>query len=219
MNVSVILSGGVGVRFGNELPKQYQMLRGKEVIAYVVEAMKRSGLTDKIVIVAGRDDIPRLQKTYGVDCAEAGNTHNASVKSGLDFIKKHYPECRKVLFADAARPFLTGAIVDRYFEFLDEYDGVITAQHITDSLGREGEAFVDRTPYYLIQKPEAFIFEQAYAHFSAESATTAIVQQLPEGTNVKKNFDIRQNLKITYPEDLPLAEYLMELRLKEEEKK
>lgn len=215
MNISVILSGGAGVRFRNEHPKQYQLLLGKEVIAYVVEAMKKSRLTDKIIIVAGKDEIPRMRQAYGVDCAEAGSTHNASARNGLEYIREHYPSCNKVLFADAARPFLTADSVDGHFRFLEKWDGVITAQHITDSLGLEGERFTDRTPYYLIQKPEAFNFELLYEHFSAESPATAIVQQMPQEAKIKNNFDVRQNLKITYPDDLHLAEYLMGLHLKE----
>jgi len=215
MNISVILAGGIGARCGAELPKQYQLLLGREMIAYVVDAVKQSNRTHKIVIVAGKDDIPRLKQTYDVDCTEAGDSHNASTKNGLDYIKTYYSNCQKVLFVDAARPFLKAETVDRYYELLDEFDGVITAQHITDSLGREGEAVVDRAPYYLIQKPEAFRLDMLYGHFSAESTATAIVQQMPQGARIEKSFDIRQNLKITYPDDLPLAEYLMGLHLKE----
>ena len=212
MNISVILAGGIGVRCGAELPKQYQMLLGREMIAYVVDAMRQSSLTDKIVIVAGSEDIPRLKQVYDVDCALAGNSHNASAKSALDFIKANHLNCEKILFVDAARPFLTAETVDKYYELLEEFDGVITAQHITDSLGREGDAVVDRASYYLIQKPEAFRFDMLHRNFSAESPATAIVQQMPQGATIKKNFGIRQNLKITYPEDLALAEYLMGLQ-------
>lgn len=216
MNIGVVLSGGVGVRFGCELAKQYQSICGKEIIGYVVEAMKKSSEIEKIIVVAGKVDMDRLQATYDVECAVAGDTHNASVKSSLDFIHKNYPACKKILFSDAARPFLDAVTINRYFKFLDEFDGVITARHITDSLGYEGESFTDRSKYFLIQKPEAFRFDLLNRYFSGESCTTAIVQQLPQGANIKKYFDIKQNLKITYYEDLFLAEYLMRMRLKEE---
>ncbi len=215
MNVSVILSGGVGVRFGNELPKQYQNLLGKEVIAYVVEALKQSVKTDEILIVAGKEDIPRLQSAYGVSCTVAGSSHNASVKNGLEYIQAHYPSCRNVLWVDAARPFLDAKTVDQYFTWLNEYDGVITTRRITDSLGREGVAFTNREEYYLIQKPEAFKFSMLYSRFSASSETTAIVHQFPHDAAVKKCFGSNQNMKITYPEDLPLAEYLMGFNMKQ----
>jgi 2-C-methyl-D-erythritol 4-phosphate cytidylyltransferase len=211
MNIGVILSGGAGSRFGGARPKQYRSLCGKEIIGYAAEALKRSALTDRILIIAAKAHLARLQSAYGLECAEAGDTHNVSAKNGLDFIHTHYPRCRNVLFADAARPFITAEIADRYFTLLEDFDGVITAQPITDSLGQEGVSFTDRSRYYLIQKPEAFRFPLIYAHFFADSNATALVQQLPAQAAVKRCFDLRQNLKITYPEDLPLAEYWMGL--------
>ena len=214
-NISIILSGGVGIRFGNEMPKQYQMLLGEEVIAYVVGALKQSTFTGRLLIVARTDDMERLKTAYGVDCAPAGETHNGSIKNALDYIQANFSVCANVLFVDAARPFLTADTVDKYYNFLKEYDGVITAQHITDSLGFKEEMFVDRSHYFLIQKPEAFRFAPLYSCFTRESSVTAIVQQMPPGSKIMKCFDIRQNLKITYPEDLSLAEHLMASRLKE----
>ena len=218
MNVSVILSGGSGTRFGGEFPKQYCKLLGKEVVAYVVLAMKASVLTDRIVAVAQEGDVTRLKETYDIDCAEAGATHNESVKKGLAYVESRYPDCEKVLFHDAARPFLTAGFVDAYYGFLDDgFDAVITARRITDSLGRDEETFVDRTPYYLIQKPEAFRFDVLCENFSEVSPATAIVQQMPRACRVKRCFDGGQNMKITYREDLILAERLMLLRSEEKE--
>jgi len=209
MNISVILSGGTGTRFENNLPKQYSMLCNKEIIGYVANSLKLSSQSHKNLIVSAEKDIKRLSTTYGMECTIGGNTHNASVKNGLDYIKNHYPNCEKVLFADAARPFLTSKTIDEYFTLLDDFEAVITAKHITDSLGCDGKQFVDRSPYYLIQKPEAFHFNMLYNNFSANSPATAIVQQIPSTAKIKKNFTTEHNLKITYPNDLPLAEYLM----------
>jgi len=51
-NIGVILAGGVGSRFGSNIPKQYQKIGGKEIISYVIDAFKKSRLTDNIVIVS-----------------------------------------------------------------------------------------------------------------------------------------------------------------------
>ena len=99
-----------------------------------------------------------------------------------------------------------------YFRDLETYDGVITAQHVTDSLGRVGEAVTNRDEYYLIQTPEAFRFDYLYRHFSADSPRTCFVQQLPRDRNVKNYFGHTHNMKITYPEDLVHAEQIMKLR-------
>jgi len=207
MNISVILSGGSGARFGNSLPKQYSTLCGKEVISYVANSLKQSSLNNKTIIASAKEYTETLSAAYKIECAIGGDTHNSSAKNSLDYIKSHYPNCKKVLFADAARPFI--ANIDEYFTLLDNFDAVITAQRITDSLGCEGKQFVDRSPYYLIQKPEAFSFDLLYNCFSANSPATAIVQQLPSNAKIKKRFITGNNMKITYPSDLPLAEYLM----------
>lgn len=212
MNVSMILSGGIGSRFGGVLPKQYWALCGKEMIAYSVDAMKQSALTDKIIIVAGGNDLARLESVYGATCIEGASSRNGSLHNGLEYIKKNYPECENVFITEAARPFLTANIVDLYYEFLENYDAVITTSYITDSLGHEGEDVTDRSEYYLIQAPEAFRFGLLYDSFSRDSSITATVQQLPASRNVMKYFDFKHNIKITYPEDLVYAEHLLNFR-------
>lgn len=209
MNVSLILSAGVGTRFMDGMPKQYHLLLGREIIAYSVDAMKQSSLSQVVVIVAGAESVERLREQYSVPCVTGGSSRNASIKKGLDYIKTVYPLCENILINEAVRPFLTPARVDEYYRFLNDYDAVITAQPITDSLGREGEAVTDRSPYYLIQAPEAFHFDLLYRHFDADSPITATVQQLPAERNVKRYFDYKHNLKITFPEDLLYAEQMM----------
>ena len=145
-------------------------------------------------------------------CIEGDSSRNGSLHNGLAYIRKNFPACRNIFITEAARPFLTAAIVDLYYDFLEDYDAVITASHITDSLGREGEDVTNRSEYYLIQAPEAFRFDALYNHFSRDSSITATVQQLPENRNVMKYYDFKPNIKITYPEDLAYAEHLLNLR-------
>ena len=211
MNIVLILSGGSGVRFGDGLPKQYHILKGKEVISYSIDASLRSTQVEKTVVIAGRAYVERLAETYGVACIDGGASRNASLKNGLDYIRSEYPSCKRVLINEAVRPFLSTGIINEYFNCLEEYDAVITTQHITDSLGRDGEAVTMRDEYYLVQAPEAFRFDLLYQHFSADSPITATVQQLPDDRKVLKYFNFRHNMKITYKEDLLHAEQIMRL--------
>lgn len=211
MNVSMILSGGSGSRFGTDLPKQYNRLLGKEVISYSIEALKKSNSTDVIIVICDNSFAERLTSQYDVICVTGGSSRNASLRKGLDYIKVNFPECEKVFITEAARPFITAELVDKYFEYLDEYDGVITTKHITDSLGKYGEHITMRDEYYLVQAPEAFEFNAIYNSFDAESSITATSQQLPANSKVIKYFDFTRNMKITYPEDLLIAEQIMKL--------
>lgn len=88
MNISMILSSGTGSRFGGVLPKQYWNLCGKEMIAYSVEAMEQSALTDQILIIAGRKDMDRLESNYGATCIEGASSRNSSLHNGLAYIKR-----------------------------------------------------------------------------------------------------------------------------------
>lgn len=216
MNISVVLSGGTGARFGGEIPKQYYEVCGKELISYVINAVTKCQANHKTIIVAAPDYIPRLSTDYGLECVFSGEQHNHSVKNALDYIKTHYSQCKKVLFVDAPRPFITSSDIQKYFDILDEVDAVFTAKHITDSLGNANSLYIERSPYYLIQKPEGFVFDVLYDHFIIESPVTAIVQQMPQGAKVAKHYITDINLKITYPGDLILAQSLMEHHLREE---
>lgn len=211
MNIGMILSGGSGTRFGNALPKQYHELMGKEVIRYSVDALTASGKMDAVIVVADPEFVPVIREKYPVVCIEGGSTRNQSLRCGLDYIKHTFPDCEKVFITEAARPFLTTKIVETYLNALDEYDAVITARQITDSLGRVGEAVTLREEYYLIQAPEAFRFPLLYKHFKADAAISATVQQLPAERNVLNYYEFRHNLKITYPEDLVMAEHMMRI--------
>lgn len=209
MNISLILSGGTGSRMGGDLPKQYQSLAGKEIIAYTIDALKTSPLINEIVVVAASGFIEKIADRYDVITVRGGDSRNESLRNGLEYIAMNFPMCEKVFINEAARPFITSKVVDEYLTLLNLYDAVITTQPITDSLGKEGEAVTDRSQYYLIQAPEAFRFKLLYEYFSAESPVTATAQQLPPQSKVYRNFDFRNNIKITYPEDLILAEQLM----------
>lgn len=209
MNMALILSGGMGARFGGGRAKQYQQLAGKEIIAYTVDTLKNSVQIDTIIVTAANDYLTEITDKYGIQAILGGSTRNESLKNGLEYIYKEFPHCDKVFINEAARPLITTALVDEYIRLLDEYDAVITTQPITDSLGKEGEAITDRSEYYLIQAPEAFRFRLLYEHFKAESKITATVQQLPPQRKVYKFADFRNNIKITYPEDMFLAEQLM----------
>lgn len=214
MNVGVILSGGSGVRFGSELPKQYWTLRGRMVIEYSLQAFRESRLTDACVVVLAPElcencPFPRPE---GVALVPGGATRTASVKAALDHIAGALSGCEKVIVHDAARPFLTAAIVDELFAQLDSCDAVVTTKRIVDSLGSLESWFVDRENYFLIQAPEAFRFPILYRHFDPDSPTTAGVQQMPRGSRILRYERFANNLKITYPEDLTLAEGLMGLR-------
>jgi 2-C-methyl-D-erythritol 4-phosphate cytidylyltransferase len=209
MNVAIILSGGSSNRFGGDLPKQYHKICGKQVLAYSVEMLKSAKSVDRIIITAAGDYIDELKRVYNTDVITGGKTRNESLRKTLDYISENIKTCKKLFINEAARPFVTSELVNKYFDLLDGYDSVITAQCITDSLGQNGIHITDRSEYYLVQAPEAFKFDLLERHFNANSDITATNQQMPRGSSLYKNYEFHNNLKITYSYDLLIAEHLM----------
>ncbi len=94
-NIGIILSGGIGARFGGEKPKQYYELLGKEVIWYTIEAFRNSRLLDDFFCVVDENEykLGHLKNDYGINVIPGGKTRNWSFKNALDYIKEMYPEC------------------------------------------------------------------------------------------------------------------------------
>jgi 2-C-methyl-D-erythritol 4-phosphate cytidylyltransferase len=211
INVGIILSAGTGSRFKSNIPKQYVELNGKEIISYSINAFNQSKLTDFFFLVVGEKEYEsgEVENKYGIKCIKGGGSRNQSLFNALKYIGKKIPNCKNILIHEAARPLITSNIIDQYFNELEEYDAVVTTAYITDSLGKLGANFVDRSEYYLIQAPEAFNFKLLFNHFSADSTITATVQQLPANIHIKNNYGFNPNFKITYPEDLFILDQFM----------
>lgn len=209
MNIGIILSGGIGNRFGGSIPKQYQTICGKEILSFSIDALKGSKLIDKIIITSQKQYIEKLSSCYDVTTIEGGDSRNKSLYNALQYIAKNYV-CEKVIILEAARPMVTAEIVDDYLQRLDKADAVITGQKIVASLGCYYQHVVDREKYYLIEAPEAFRYPLLYENFDANSSITATNQQLPENAKIDINFSFLNNLKITYPQDIFYCEKIME---------
>ena len=115
----VLLSGGVGSRMHQSIPKQYMLLAGKPMIMHVLDKVDTIEQISKIVIVCAeeyRSAINLMLEQYGimkpVEYADAGESRQASVLSGLRKV-----ETEDVIIHEAARPFVT---VEDYLELIDE---------------------------------------------------------------------------------------------------
>lgn len=211
MNIALILSGGIGRRFESKLPKQYNLIKGRPVIDYVIEACLNSKVTDEIVVVCDPDyaDCSELLSSGKVHLAKNGKERYDSLNNGLEYIRQHF-ECRNVCIFDAAAPLIYPELVDDYFNKLDEYDVVITCQKITGELGNYTYDILNRADYYITQSPESFRFGLLCEHFDPAFPSTELVNQLPKNIKRYLNFDFKTNLKITYDSDLKFAEAMLD---------
>jgi 2-C-methyl-D-erythritol 4-phosphate cytidylyltransferase len=212
MNIAIITSAGVGKRFGNSTPKQYLEINNKPVIEYVINAVKKAKLIDKIIIVASKEYIKILEKQYGLDAIEGGAERNISIRNSLEYIKSKYPQCKNIIIFDAVRPLIYPELIDKYMTLLKDYEVVATAQHIVDSLGCLDFQKVDRSRYYILQSPEAFRFKIIDKYHDENSPLSEVTQQFPADTKIYHYYGFPLNYKIAYPEDLEHIESLINFK-------
>lgn len=210
-NIAIIMSGGVGHRFGSDIPKQYVKLNGRCIIDYVIDAVKSSELTDKVVVVMDSSCLPYSEELKNSDFCFApnGKERSDSLNSGFQCIKDNFPDCEKIIILDAVAPLVTGNLIDDYLSKLDEYDAVITCQKITGALGNYDFDPLDRENYYMTQSPEAFRFKEITKYFSTDFPSQELAWQLPRETKKYLNFNFKNNLKLTYDFQLKYAEILI----------
>lgn len=210
MNVVIVMSGGVGNRFGAVIPKQYCLIAGRPVIDYVMDAVEASRKTDRIVVVMDAQWIPYSEKLKhaSFDVAPHGNTRLESMYNGLKLIKERYA-CEKVVIVDAVAPFIYGELIDQYFDKLDQVDAVITSQKITGGLTDYQHRKLDREAYIMTQSPEGFRFELLWKNFDVNFPYQETACMLPEDCPREYFFGFKNNLKLTYDFELKYAESML----------
>lgn len=215
MNVGVILAAGASVRFKSAVHKQYLKINGKEMIYYSIKEMRQANCFDEIIAVVDTDEFKAkyIEQKYNIKCIEGGIKRNHSIKKALDYIKT-LNNVEKVVFQDCSRPFIKSETFKECIDLLDTYEAVTSSTSITDALTLKDLSFVDRNDYILIQTPEAFHFKIIYEIFDENAHCTAMVSQLKNRDSVYLLKDNKMNYKITYPEDLFLAEQLMTIHYK-----
>lgn len=213
MNVAIILSGGVGKRFGAKVPKQYLDLCGKPVIEYVVDSALKSEFADEIVIVMNEDYIDYVKERNNpkIHFVKNGKERIDSVKNGLNYIKENFPECEKITMLQAVSPFITSEHIDSYFKLLDDYDVVTTAEKCPGELFNiNNYEKIDRNEYYFCQSPEAFWFRDLLQNIDENSKYTELIYHYPGTPKVCYYLDFKYNVKLTYESDLKYSEFLMQ---------
>lgn len=214
---AVVVAGGSGARFGR--PKQFDLLAGRPVVAWSVEAARH--VADGVVVVlpadraAGAARDPGLR--YGADVSVAGGpSRSASVRAGLAAVPD---EAGVVIVHDAARPLagpaLFAAVVTPLAGGSPRPDAVICAVPVPDTVKRVGPAStvlctLDRRDLVSVQTPQAFdAGSLRRAHAGEGDATDdAGLVEASGGVVLVVPGDAR-NVKITTPADLAYLEHLL----------
>lgn len=232
-NTAIVLAGGSGSRMKSSVKKQYLMMQEKPVLCHSLEVFQNCSRIDEIVLVCGKGEVEHCRtgivESYGftkvVHIVEGGKERYHSVYEGLKVIT----DCNYVLIHDGARPFVDEEILDRVLNALPEYHACVVGMPVKDTIKMSNtEGFVDRTLprelLWTIQTPQSFdyaLIRDAYdqLHKKEQAGTLeikitddAMVAEYILQTPVKLVEGSYDNIKITTPEDLLLAELILNQR-------
>jgi 2-C-methyl-D-erythritol 4-phosphate cytidylyltransferase len=200
--VGLIPAGGSGERLGADRPKAFVVCAGRPLVEWSLEAL--SPACSRIVVAA-----PPSHVRPG--WVEGGPSRSASVRNALDAA----PEASVVVIHDAARPLVTAGLVTKCLEALDGVDGVIAASPVSDTIHVCSAEHViaqtpDRATLWAAQTPQVFradVLRRALE--DGDSATDEAALVAAVGGTVRLIEGPRENIKVTTPTDLRLAEALL----------
>ena len=214
----IIVAGGKGLRMGGEIPKQFRLIAGRPVLMRTVEAFLVAYSDIHVVLVLPHDQQAywaALCQDYAfrapMTIADGGATRFHSVQNGLALIPDE-DECI-VGVHDGVRPFVSPEVIRRCYENARTQGATVPVVPVVETVRQllpDGSSrSVDRDEYRLVQTPQTFplsMLRRAYAqpYVPAFTDDASVVQSL--GLPVYLVEGNRQNIKLTTPEDLMLAE-------------
>ncbi|GHU83012.1 2-C-methyl-D-erythritol 4-phosphate cytidylyltransferase [Bacteroidia bacterium] len=215
----LIVAGGKGLRMGNELPKQFIPLEGRPILMHTLERFNQWDASADLLLV-----LPREHRSYWemlcreLNCtiphriADGGETRFQSVQNGLALMD----EPGLVAVHDGVRPFVSAEVITACFEEAEQNGAAIPVVPMIDSIREqyaEGKSRpVDRRRYLAVQTPQVFrssLIKEAYRqpYTPAFTDDASVVEAL--GVEIHTVAGNRENIKITDPLDLLMAEALL----------
>ena len=210
---AVIVAGGSGTRFGGPVRKQYLRIGGEPVLLRAVRPFLAHPRISSVVVVLPADDVadpPEWLAGLPVHIVAGGAERADSVLAGLRAVAE---EVDRVLIHDGARPFVSTGVIDRV---LDAEGGAIAAVPVTDTIQQVDAGGViihtpERSTLWQAQTPQGFpraAILDAYRRAAEEgvAATDDAAIYARCANPVRVVMGAYENLKVTRPEDLPIAE-------------
>ncbi|MBR4650760.1 MAG: 2-C-methyl-D-erythritol 4-phosphate cytidylyltransferase [Prevotella sp.] len=219
MDYVIIVAGGKGLRMGGEVPKQFLPIGGRPVLVRTMERFREALPEVRIILV-----LPKSQQEYWGELqqrcniregdymlADGGETRFHSVLNGLRLI----PDTAEGVVGvhDGVRPFVSTEVIRRCYETAREEKAVIPVTSVVETLRDISEGRnVFRDNYRVVQTPQVFdiqLLKQAYRQPYTEAFTDDASVVESYGRNIVMVEGNRENVKITTPFDLKIAEALL----------
>lgn len=233
MNIAVVFAGGVGKRMGEtEKPKQFLEVAGKPIIIHTLEIFENHEEIDAVIVACLEDWIDYLEgliQEYGLSkvskIVPGGASGQMSIFSGVAAAHELYPGDSTVLIHDGVRPFISAELISENIRSVKEHGSAISCVSTTETFlitDRKKILEIPERDNSLVAKaPQSFILDDIYkTHLLAQEdgiteaidSCTLMYHYGKELAVVMTDYD---NIKITTPKDLSLAESIYERRNKD----
>jgi 2-C-methyl-D-erythritol 4-phosphate cytidylyltransferase len=221
----IILAGGKGLRMRTDIPKQFLLLREKPVLMHTIEAFYNYDPYIRIILVLSEEQADywkllceKYQFTIEHQIAYGGETRFHSVKNGLQLI---IDEDSLVAIHDGVRPLVTQKIISNAFETAERGKSAYPVIPVSDTLRRllpnDKNRLVDRSKFFLVQTPQVFsskmIIRAYHTDYSPEFTDDVSVAEKRKSCKAIMIKGSRENIKITTPVDLAIAEAILKCRM------
>jgi len=236
---AILLAAGRGARFGHTIPKQFHNVSGKMLLEWSLDIfLSHPRITDVCVVVHPDDKsyAKDIQNKYiGLTLIEGGKTRSDSSFCGLRSLASAQspkepppsnphiqptPQPKWVLIHDAARPFVSHAVIDRVIDALSHSPAVVPGIPVVDTLRafppQQPSVCLERSHVWQIQTPQGFDFQKIYNAYHNLSIQNVDQTSFTDDASVLEHLGIscsvvkgcRRNIKVTLAEDLDHASAL-----------
>ncbi|WP_395825728.1 2-C-methyl-D-erythritol 4-phosphate cytidylyltransferase [Collimonas sp.] len=219
----LIPAAGIGARLGVGIPKQYMPLAGKPMLAHVLDTFAAAVIAHTFVVVSAEDgyihDLVAAAPHWSGRITilfRGGENRHASVLNGLQAIRAQLGDDDWMLVHDAARPGLTGVLIENLIRVLQNDDvGGLLALPMVDTLKRSDQngrvaQTVERSALWAAQTPQMFrygLLVQALTQATALTDEAGAIEML--GLQPRLIEGSPRNFKVTLPHDVALAEMFL----------
>lgn len=218
---AIIVAGGTGVRMGSSIPKQFMPLGGIPLLMHSVRAFHNAGV-DNIILVIAVNFIEYwkalcAQYAFGIQhkIVGGGLFRSTSVRHGLVLI---HDENSLVAIHDGVRPFVSEEMIGNAYRLAEENGSAVPYLDLTDSIriiDKNRNKHLDRDKYKIVQTPQCFkysLLKMAYAREMLPTFTddASVVEKL--GVDITLFKGDQENIKITTPLDMMVAESILKMR-------
>ncbi|MEX2367211.1 MAG: 2-C-methyl-D-erythritol 4-phosphate cytidylyltransferase [Pseudohongiellaceae bacterium] len=221
---AIIPAAGLGRRMGATVAKQYLRIDHRTILELTIERLHRIGRLEKIVLVLHPEDSSwtflNTSHYSNIVTAAGGEERCHSVLNGLEYLKNEAADNDWILVHDAVRPCVSVGDIEKLISVLaDDPVGGILASRVRETVKRAGGDTIletlNREDLWLAATPQMFRYR--ILHDAMEAAIGNNLQATDEaaaveamGLNVKLVTGRSDNIKVTHPEDIELARFILE---------